>query len=85
MLDVQSVHPGAVSTNMNNFKKVTDEVVIPEEVARGSLSDLGTNVLNVFGAMKHTCIGRAITLVAWSPHVNKAIGNDISKDKDVVM
>ena len=84
LLDVQSLHPAGVSTNLNNFKKVGGDVVTADACARGSLCDLGTNVMNVFGAVEHTCTGRAVPLVAWSPDVNKLIAKQTSKDKNVV-
>lgn len=85
MLDVQSLHPAGVSTNLNNFKKVGGDIVTADACARGSLCDLGTNVMNVFGAVEHTCLGRVTPLIAWSPHVNKWAGNKRTHDKDVVI
>ena len=85
LLDVQTLHPAGVSTNLTNFAKVGGAVVTADSCARGSLADLGQNERAIFGAMEHTILARLIfPLVAWSPDVNREVGFKRSKDRNLV-
>ena len=71
LIDVQSLHPAGVSTNLTKFKEVRGEIATSENVARGSLADLGSNSRRIFGALLHSAMGHAMPLIAWSPYINK--------------
>ena len=84
MVSVQSLHPGAVTSNLNNFKK-DPTCCTPDECARGALADLPTEPA-VCGAFIHTAIFRPLlpVLRALSP-LNGPAPDAITKDRDVVM
>ena len=80
LIEVQSLHPAGVSTNLTKFKEVGGEVVTADDCVRGSITDLGSNSRKVFGALVHAAMGHTIPLIAWSPHVNKYTGKMRAKD-----
>lgn len=80
LLDVQSLHPAAVSTRL--VTRTGGDTVTPDACARGALCDLSANVLMSFGALEHTIIGRTVSqLTGWSPDLNKMVGNSRYADK----
>ena len=86
LVDIQTLHPAGVSTNLNKFTKLGGEIVSAESCARGSLSDLGNNTMHVFGALTHAALGNLlIPLAAWSPDFNKIKGFEMSKDANSVI
>ena len=86
LIDLQSLHPAGVSTNLNNFMKVGGDIVTAYACVKGSLSDLGQNKMNVFGATPHAVQGGlGLPLVNWSPHFQKQVGFKASKNPHIVM
>ena len=86
LVDFQALCPAGVSTNLNHFPEVNNtDMVTPDDCALGSLGDLGSNTMAVFGAASHTLLGRVVfPLIAWSPEVNKAAGFEQGKDPHVI-
>ena len=85
LVDVQTLHPAGVSTALNGFRELRGDCVSADDCVRGALSDLGSNTMSIYGAIKHAAFGHFILpLVAWSPDFMKYYGkkrNEIMKDE----
>ena len=55
LVDVMSVHPGAVTTNLNNFMKSPDAVTA-DECALGSMASFGGGSKRTMGGFNHTIL-----------------------------
>ena len=84
MISVQSLHPGAVTTNLNNFKS-DPSCASPDDCARGALADLPSEAA-VCGAGSHTLLGRfVLPLARLTVPFNGPAPEFITKDRDLVM
>jgi len=61
-IDIMSLRPGYVSTQLNARKKPSLEVLTPEECAEGCLKDLGKRKFT-FGNWRHKVQGSVLHLV----------------------
>ncbi len=81
LVDFQTLNPAGVSTNLNHNRTVGGDCVSAESCAKGSLSDLGSNTLSIFGTIPHSVMGRLIVpMIRWNPEINKKAGFKRSTD-----
>ena len=84
LVDVQSVHPSAVTSNLNDFMK-TPDACTPEECANGALATFGIQK-KTCGAFKHTFVTNSvIPFVVPFPQLTKMLADHISSDPHVVL
>ena len=53
LVEVQTLHPGAVSTNLCHFAPLDFDVVTTEACVKPALCDLGMNRMSINGAFPH--------------------------------
>jgi hypothetical protein len=84
LVEVQSVHPGIVTSNLNNFT-VSPDAVTADDCAAGSLASFGSQK-KTMGAIKHTIMMNTILpLLEPFPVVKKMLGKEFLKDPNVVI
>ena len=85
LVDIQTLHPGAVTTNLNNFME-HPSAVTPDACARGSLCDLGRNSMSIFGALMHSALGGLnIPIINKSPDLMKIVGHNETNNPHTVI
>lgn len=67
LVDVQTVHPGAVSTGLISHAAPGGHIATAQECAKGALSDLGNNNMAVAGALAHATLVNAMPKKVYSP------------------